>query len=236
MSPDFIRAIQVLLILSGTVGIAAQMPGQNAPGPPPAQVEQTSHGIRATAGNEVLEVTVCTDSVIHVVATPEPSAPASPRPWMLDQKQSCPGAPFTFAQDAKVATLKTAQLEVAVHIERGNLTFRTAGGESLLNEGNSIPRTYEPVELNGDRTYRVTDRFSPTITEALYGLGQHQNGLFNYRGATVELGQNNTDVAIPLLISSKGYGLLWNTAALSYFDNRFPLDMKLTSMAGKSID
>lgn len=28
--------------------------------------------------------------------------------------------------------------------------------------------------------------------------------MFNYRGATVELGQNNTDVAIPLLISSKG--------------------------------
>jgi hypothetical protein len=50
------------------------MPGQKAPGPPPAQVEQTSHGIRSTAGNEVLEVTVCTDSVIHIVATPEPSA------------------------------------------------------------------------------------------------------------------------------------------------------------------
>ena len=123
-----------------------------------------------------------------------------------------------------------------VNIERGNLSFRTISGESLLNEGNSIPRTYEPVELNGDHTYRVTDRFSPSITEALYGLGQHQNGMFNYRGATVELGQNNTDVAIPLLISSKGYGLMWNTAALTYFDNRFPLDMKLTSIAGKSID
>ena len=136
----------------------------------------------------------------------------------------------------KLASLKTAQLEVIVNIERGNLSFRTIGGESLLNEGNSIPRTYEPVDLNGDHTYRVTDRFSPSITEAVYGLGQHQNGMFNYRGATVELGQNNTDVAIPLLISSKGYGLMWNTAALTYFDNRFPLDMKLTSIAGKSID
>ena len=155
---------------------------------------------------------------------------------MLAAQQACPGAPFTFAQDENAASLKTAQLEVIVNIERGNLTFRTLGGESLLNEGNSIPRTYEPVELNGDRTFHVTDRFSPTITEALYGLGQHQNGMFNYRGATVELGQNNTDVAIPLLISSKGYGLMWNTAALTYFDNRFPLDMKLTSIAGKSID
>ncbi len=155
---------------------------------------------------------------------------------MLDAQQACPGAPFTFAQDAKAATLKTAQLEVIVNIERGNLSFRTISGESLLNEGNSIPRTYEPVELNGEHTYRVTDRFSPPINEAVYGLGQHQSGMFNYRGATVELGQNNTDVAIPLLISNKGYGLMWNTAALTYFDNRFPLDMKLTSIAGKSID
>ena len=235
-SSDVFRVLSILLILPATFGISAQMPGQNAAGPPPAQVEQTSHGIRATAGKEVLEVTVCTDSVIHVVATPVPSAPTSPRPWMLEPQQFCAGAPFTEMQDERSARLKTAKLEVTLSVERGNLSFRTLDGDSLLNEGNSIPRTYEPVELNGENTYRVTDRFSPSITEALYGLGQHQSGMFNYRGASVELGQNNTDVAIPLLISSKGYGLMWNTAALTYFDNRFPLDMKLTSIAGKSID
>lgn len=216
--------------------VVAQMPGQKAPGPPPEQVIQTSQGLRATAGKEVLSVTACADSVFHVVATPNPSASASPHPWMLDQQESCPGTPFTFTRDANGASIKTTQLEVMVNIEHGSLSFRTASGEPLLNEGTSVPRTYEPVELNNESTYRVTDRFSPTVNEAVYGLGQHQNGMFNYRGATVELGQNNTDVAIPLLISSKGYGLMWNTAALTYFDNRFPLEMKLTAIAGKSID
>lgn len=182
----------------------AQMPGQKAPGPPPAQVEQTSHGIHAAAGSEVLEVTVCSASVIHVVATPKPTASGSSRPWMLEAQQSCPGAPFTFAQDAKAARLKTTLLEVVVNIERGNLSFRTIIGESLLNEGNSIPRTYEPVDLNGEHTYRVTERFSPTVTEALYGLGQHQSGMFNYRGASVELGQNNTDGEFESLASFYG--------------------------------
>ena len=197
----------ILFLFFATSSMAnAQMPGQKAPGPPPAQIEQTRHGIRATAGSEFLEVTVCSDSVIHVVATPETAASGSPRPWMLDARQACPGAPFTFAQDAKAASIKTAQLEVIINVERGNLSFRTISGESLLNEGNSIPRTYEPVELNGERTYRVTDRFSPSITEALYGLGQHQNGMFNYRGATVELGQNNTDVAIPCWFRTRATG------------------------------
>ena len=131
---------------------------------------------------------------------------------MLDASQSCAGAPFQFTQNAKSATLKTDKLEVAFGLERGNLSFRAVNGDALLREGNSLPRTYEPVQMNGESTYRVTDRFSPTPTEALYGLGQHQSGMFNYRGATVELGQNNTDVAIPLLVSSKGYALMWNTA------------------------
>ena len=87
---------------------------------------------------------------------------------------------------------------------------------SLLREGDAIPRTYEPVQLNGESTFHVADRFRPDATEGFYGLGQHQSGMFNYRGSTVELGQNNTDVAIPLLVSSKGYGVLWNTASFTY--------------------
>ncbi len=227
----------ILILLALTPPLAgAQMPGQQAPGPPPVHAEQTSHGIHVTSGQEVLTITACTDSVIHVVATLEPSMPTAPRPWMLDAQTSCPGAPFVYTQDAKAAILKTARLQVEVNLLRGNLTFQTIRGESLLREGDSVPRTYEPVEVNGETTYHIADRFSPSMEEALYGLGQHQSGMFNYRGATVELGQDNTDIAIPLLISSKGYGLMWNTAAHSYFDNRFPLEMKLTSMAGKSID
>ena len=60
--------------------------------------------------------------------------------------------------------------------------------------------------------------------------------MFNYRGATVELGQNNTDVAIPLLLSSKGYALMWNTASLTHVDNRFPLELNLDSLAGHAVD
>lgn len=123
----------VSLAFAASQMVAGQMPGQKAPGPPPAQIEQTSRGFRATAGKEVLTVTACTDEVIHVVATPDTSSPASPRPWMLDQQQSCPGAHFTFSQDAKAATIKTA--EVIVNVKRGNLSLRTANGESLLNEG-----------------------------------------------------------------------------------------------------
>lgn len=224
------------LVLLGAPCALAQMPGQSIPGQAAIAAQRAEHGIRATVGEETVEVTVCGDAVIHVVAKPNAAAKTGPRPWMLDESQSCPGAAFEYAQDEKAATIKTAKLEISFGLQRGNLTFNTASGTSLLREGSSVPRTYEPVQLNGDNTFHVTDRFSPTATEALYGLGQHQSGMFNYRGATVELGQNNTDVAMPFLMSSKGYALLWNTAAFTYVDNRFPLELTFSSLAGSSVD
>ena len=185
----------------------AQMPGQSLPGLQPIAAEQSEHGIRATMGSEVLDIVVCSDSVIHVIAKADAAVEPGQKPWMLDASQSCPGVPFQFAQNAKSDTLKTKQLEVTFSLGRGNVSFRTAGGDSLLREGDALPRTYEPVQLNGENTFRVTDRFSPIPTEAFYGLGQHQSGMFNYRGSTVELGQDNTDVAIPLLVSNRGYAL-----------------------------
>ena len=213
------------------------MPGQPLPELAPVKVEQSEHGFRASVGKEVVEVTVCRGSVIHVIASPDgPLTTEHPKPWMLAQKEACPGAAFRFAQEKDAATLTTDELRIEFSLTRGSLTFKTAAGDPLLYGGNAVPRTYEPTEAKGEKTYRITDRFGLQPMEAIYGLGQHQNGLFNYRGATVELAQNNTDVAIPLLLSTQGYGLLWNTAALSYVDNRFPLELKFEAIAGQSID
>jgi alpha-D-xyloside xylohydrolase len=124
---------------------------------------------------------------------------------MLDSKESCPGAKFKVSETTDAAILTTDTLKIELSLKWGNVQFSTAGVENLLRERNSIPRTYEPAELNGEKTFHVEDRLAPDFSEGFYGLGQHQSGMFNYRGATVELGQNNTDVAIPLLLSSKGY-------------------------------
>jgi len=155
---------------------------------------------------------------------------------MLDSKQSCPGAKFSLSQTADAVLLTTDTLKVELSLKLGIVKYGTIPGEGLLRERNSLPRTYEPVELNGEKTFQVEDRFAPDASEGFYGLGQHQSGMFNYRGATVTLAQNNTDVAIPLLLSSKGYGLMWNTASLTHVDNRFPLELNLTSLAGHSVD
>ena len=177
---------------------------------------QSADGLTAKIGNENLHISVCRPDVIHIVATLEPptSTGGNP-PWMLDAKDSCPGAKFGVSQQADTVLLTTDTLKVELSLKWGSIQFMSSGNDTLLRERTSIPRTYDPVNLNGERTFHVEDRFSPNFDEGFYGLGQHQSGMFNYRGATVKLAQNNTDVAIPLLLSRKGYGLMWNSASLT---------------------
>lgn len=219
----------------------AQIPGQAAIAQPRTVVSQTSEGFDATIGPETLRVIVCGEAVLHVLTRPTSTLSSGgqvehPQPWLLPRAESCPGAQFAFSQDQNQAMLKTAAVSVLLSLEHGNLTFATIDGKPFLREGGSVPRTYTAETLNGQATYRVVDRFSPDASEAIYGLGQHQNGMFNYRGGTVELAQNNTDIAVPVLLSTRGYGILWNTAGETYMDNRFPLELKFDTHAEPGVD
>jgi alpha-D-xyloside xylohydrolase len=241
-APAFFRRWQVWPLLLCTCCFLCRATSASAqlwevPPLPAITYAPASDGMTATMGNESLHISVCGSSVVHFVATPDPPDSAKQnQPWMLSAKESCPGAKFQVFKVDDMAVLTTDTLKIEFSLKWGNVQYSSVGDGLLLRERNSIPRTYERADLNGEKTFHIEDRFAPDGTEGFYGLGQHQNGMFNYRGATLELGQNNTDVAIPLLLSSKGYGLMWNTASLTYVDNRFPLELNLRSLAGHAVD
>jgi alpha-D-xyloside xylohydrolase len=72
--------------------------------------------------------------------------------------------------------------------------------------------------------------------EAFYGLGQHQAGVWNYRGEDVALSQDNTNISVPLLLSSNGYGIFWNNGSRCRVNNRFVHALYLSSEVADSID
>ncbi len=223
--------------------VEAQTPKNSAP-ESAMNVQSSLNGFVVRVNGEVIQVTACRDDVFHIVAAPgdtEVQGASPAQPWMLSNSTVCPGAKVDFVKGADSVTLSTKKLRVKFE-EKGdkengdNLVYSTIDGTELLRESPAVPRTYEPVDLDGAKAFTVEDRFMPAMTEGLYGLGQHQNGMFNYRGATVELGQDNTDITVPLLMSTKGYGLLWNTASMTYFDNRYPQVFSFSSIANKAID
>jgi len=102
--------------------------------------------------------------------------------------------------------------------DKGVIRFlHTSSGDELLAEDPLIHATRIPARsfeaLPGD-LYRLEARFRAYDAERLYGLGQHQHGLLNQKGATIDLEQRNTEVTIPFLLSSRGYGFLWHNPAV----------------------
>ncbi len=90
--------------------------------------------------------------------------------------------------------------------------FLRADGAELLAE--SVPHFTSPPQRRfrgsaGDLAgCEVT--FDAYPGERFFGLGQHQHGLFDQKGAVIDLVQRNTEVSVPFTLSSRGYGFLWN--------------------------
>jgi alpha-D-xyloside xylohydrolase len=101
----------------------------------------------------------------------------------------------------------TAEISAA-----GQLRFLDAAGSELLAETNphfTGPPTRRYRSAAGGM-HRFEVQFTARDGERFYGLGQHQHGRLDQKGAVVELIQRNTEVSIPFLLSSRGYGFLWN--------------------------
>ena len=120
---------------------------------------------------------------------------------------------------------------VKVNRATGGLTFIDSTGKILLEEPNNGGRSIEEIKSSTTNTvgqekfYRIQQTFLSPTDEYLYGMAQCQDGIWNWRGMPIELRQVNTQAALPMLISSRGYGLLWNNASLTDFN---PVDHEIS--------
>ncbi len=113
--------------------------------------------------------------------------------------------------------LSTSGMTVRYSSAEGTLTFLDAQGNVLLSE---VPggRKLQPSMVQNVPVYAVSQSFESPKDEHLYGTGQFQDGYLDIRGLTRRLTQVNTQIAIPFVLSSKGYGLLWNNYGLTDFN------------------
>jgi alpha-D-xyloside xylohydrolase len=118
--------------------------------------------------------------------------------------------------DASGARISNGAISAEVS-PRGQIRFiETETGRELLSEkpihALSVPaRSYKAVK--GD-LFHIQANFAAYDDEHLYGLGQHQHGRLDQKGCVIDLIHRNTEVGIPFLLSSRGYGLLWNNPAV----------------------
>jgi alpha-D-xyloside xylohydrolase len=199
---------------------------------PVVNVQQETDGVRLTLQKGVMSLQVCSDSIIRVRYSPTESVPAHPELVVI--KSSWPAAKWEMQSSNDAITLSTAQIRAVISRKNSSITFQDSTGRILFQQ---TEVTMTPAVVNGERAYHA-ELFSNIwgSNESFYGLGQHQAGVWNYRGEEVDISQANSNIGIPFFSSSKGYGIFWNNTSRSRFNNLFLHALYLSSEVADEMD
>lgn len=127
--------------------------------------------------------------------------------------------------DGECAAVLNGKLRAEVTAS-GKLVFYNQNGKRLLEEymrtrRDLFSRDCSALELEGREFYPIPGgdytlkaRFESDPDEKLYGMGQYQQSFLNIKGCFLELAQRNSQASVPFLLSSLGYGFLWNNPAI----------------------
>ncbi len=192
------------------------------------KVKETSNGVTGHAGNYYVSLCVVRDNIIRVLASDEKRLQKSqslivmPEAFVKTQWKS-------FVNDTAYG-IETNRLNVSVNKCSGQVSFFDKEGKLLLKE-NAKRFIGKNVILNSE-TKKISQSFALSENEAVYGLGQNQNGVLNQRGSNIELYQRNREVYIPFIASSKNYGILWDNYSCAHFGlEQKPLDIPVSAFS-----
>ena len=167
---------------------------------PPSYI-QTKDGIIVftdpvfTGTSTAVKLEVVSDNIIRVIAAP--GKEISPSQSLVTVYTKSPGLSWKVVSSKDRLTLKTNTLTVTVNLKNGAVSFYDLIGKKILAENQPSARSFQPAMFDGKRYYKLVQTFQTTNDDAWYGLGQHQDGIYNYRGQQVNFFQNNTEVTIP---------------------------------------
>jgi alpha-D-xyloside xylohydrolase len=192
-----------------------------------------------------IELTPCSDCIVRVryALTNEFSAKES----LMIQPAAPTPVEFHAHETAEALVFSIPKLSIRIDKQTTAFTYVDSSGRLLTKEPARGGKTLTPVNVvktifdesaaaqsrqsvDGERSdvsnfEQVIDRqayhtkleFEWAAGEALYGLGSHEEGMLNLRGQHQYLYQQNVKVALPVLLSTRGYGLMLDNYSLMIF-------------------
>lgn len=137
-------------------------------------------------------------------------------------------------RDGAIARIENGRIVAEIDLQ-GRVRFLNGDGQLLLEEkwrqrdtvtkfwtvGTSEVRTISALGIAGREfqplpggASRITVRFEAKTGERLFGMGQYQQPNLDLVGCSLELAQRNSQASVPFVLSSHGYGFLWNSPAV----------------------
>lgn len=162
-----------------------------------------------------IRLQVITENIIRVTASPD--MVFSKRESLINVHPETLQTGWIISQSKQEVSIITSALRATVSLKTGEVSFFNKEGQIILAENAGGGKTFQPMEVDGEKAYSIRQVFESPDDEAFYGLGQHQSDEFNYKGKNEVLYQYNTKVSVPFIVSNKNYGLLWDNYSLTKF-------------------
>lgn len=187
-----------------------------------------------------------TDSILRVTYTERSTFSDRNKPGVILKEAS---GEFRLVDGKESILFKSDSITLEVDKKTSAFSYFNVEGRHLLSENEKEPRTLDEFtvyktgeavtetiktadgekkvvtagkQIENGRLYHTKLNLSFAEGEALYGLGQHEEGFMNLRGKTIYSYQANRKIAIPMLVSSMGYGILSDTySPLIFNDNEY---------------
>ena len=176
--------------------------------------QKTESGFKTQINKVNVEVLFYSPSIIRVVKYPE---------GMGFEKQSLSvvltpqKTPFTIKQQDGGLVLKSEKLQVSLDFKSGKISF--ANHSAMLLSEKETGASFVDFNDAGNKTYAVSQSFILEKDEAIYGLGQQQQGKMSQRNTKLYMVQNNIEDFIPFFLSSKAYGVFWDNYSPTVFED-----------------
>lgn len=200
--------------------------------------KKDAHGVTFTLDKGLMNIRICRADLVQVKYTMLNALPAENS--LVVNNPFNQQVNFAVTPTATDVVIKTGKLIIKVNRANNAISYLTLTGQVITSEDQSDNKTMRAQTVAGISTYSCSTQFNSPADEALYGLGCHPTDpqSINYKGRNQDMAIKYMTGAIPVLLSTKGYGLMWDNYSASNFygaeaDNT---KFKYVSESGKQVN
>ena len=143
------------------------------------------------------------------------------RPWALTEPVDTQATIEISDTEATIRNGKVSARIRDIYTQKGHLEFFKCSGDKMIpllsehNYGvhahNPGTRRFRPV---GDGLFESELHLAARDGERFYGMGENATGRLDLKGCVIDLYQRHVKAVVPFVVSSHGYGFLWNNPSL----------------------
>ena len=198
---------------------------------------KNAEGVVFKLDKGLMDIHICTADIIEVKYTIFDNFPV--KKSLVVNNAWSEKATFSVAERGGQVIITTATLIISVNKANNAVSYADLKGNIITSESTEN-KSMNPATIAGIDTYTCNTSFNSPAGEALFGLGCHPEDTLsiNYKGRDQSLLIKYMTGAIPVMLSTKGYGLLWDNYSASNFYGAEAnnTQFKYTSESGKMID